>query len=67
LTQHVDNPVFDQQWIAWVSNTTRRRIHQPELSVNLTEQHDSPIAGHATAVKSAFDNTPTNLAKFNLL
>jgi hypothetical protein len=67
LTQHVYHPVLDQRWIAWVIDAACRRIHQAELSVNLTEQHDSAIAGHATAVKSAFHNTPPNSTKFNLL
>jgi hypothetical protein len=67
LTQHVYHPVLDQRWIAWVSDAACRCIHQAELSVHLTEQHDSAIAGHAAAVKSAFYNTPANSAKFNLL
>jgi hypothetical protein len=66
LTQHVNDVVFDEHWVARISNAVCRRLQQTELAIEHTQQHDTGVAGHAAAIKSALHNASAKMSKFDL-
>jgi hypothetical protein len=59
--------MLDQQGVTRIGDAARCRIEQSELAIRLSQQHHATIAGHASAIKPAFHDTPTETAKINLL
>ena len=66
LAQHIGHAVRDQERAARVSDATGCCLQQTELAVSGPQQHDASVAGHGTAVKTPFDDSPAKTAKFDL-